>query len=79
MLLLPTVVLNGAMWGQADSTYAALCVAGLYHLLCRRPVRAGVYFGLALAFKLQTVFASPPCFSSRCAGSCHCAHSRWSR
>ena len=59
VLLLPTVVLNGAMWGQADSTYAALCVAGLYHLLCRRPVHAGVYFGLALAFKLQTVLVFP--------------------
>ncbi|MET9316365.1 glycosyltransferase 87 family protein [Kribbella sp. NPDC003505] len=59
VLVLPTVVLNGAMWGQADSTYAALCVAGLYHLLRRRPVRSGVYFGVALAFKLQAVFIFP--------------------
>jgi Gpi18-like mannosyltransferase len=59
VLLLPTVVLNGAMWGQADSTYGALAVGGLYYLLLRKDWRACVLLGLALAFKLQVVFLFP--------------------
>ncbi|MDX6236851.1 MAG: hypothetical protein QOG10_1666 [Kribbellaceae bacterium] len=59
VLLLPTVVLNGAMWGQADATYAALAAGGLYYLLLRRDWRACVLLGLALAFKLQIVFLFP--------------------
>ncbi|HEY0619659.1 MAG TPA: hypothetical protein VGD15_18785 [Kribbella sp.] len=59
VVLLPTVVLNGAMWGQADATYAAMAAGGLYHLLLKRHWRACVFFGLALAFKLQIVFLFP--------------------
>ncbi|MDT7679678.1 MAG: hypothetical protein QOD82_7596 [Pseudonocardiales bacterium] len=59
VLLLPTVVLNGAMWGQADATYAAFAAGGLYYMLLRRDWRACVLLGLALAFKLQIVFLFP--------------------
>jgi Gpi18-like mannosyltransferase len=57
--LLPTVVLNSAMWGQCDSIYAAFGVGGLYFALRARPWWACVFFGLALAFKLQIVFLLP--------------------
>ncbi|WP_158880479.1 glycosyltransferase 87 family protein [Amycolatopsis anabasis] len=59
VVLLPTVVLNGAMWAQADSIYAAFAVGGVYYLLRRKPWWACAFFGFALAFKLQVVFLFP--------------------
>jgi Gpi18-like mannosyltransferase len=57
--LLPTVVMNGSMWGQCDSIYAAFGIGGLYFALRSRPWLACVFFGVALAFKLQVVFLLP--------------------
>lgn len=57
--LLPTVVMNGAMWGQCDSIYAAFGLGGLYFAARSRPWWACVFFGLALAFKLQIIFLLP--------------------
>lgn len=51
VLLAPTVILNGAMWGQIDSIHTTFLAASLYCLLARRPAPACVAFGLALAFK----------------------------
>lgn len=59
VLLLPTVVTNSAMWGQCDSIYAAFALGGLYFAVTARPQLSCVFFGLALAFKLQTVFVLP--------------------
>ncbi|HEX3815004.1 MAG TPA: hypothetical protein VHX59_19395 [Mycobacteriales bacterium] len=59
VLLLPTVVLNSSMWGQADSIYSSFGIGGLYFLLRRRPWLAMLFFGLAFAFKLQIVFIFP--------------------
>lgn len=58
-LLMPTVVVNGAMWGQADATYTAFLVACLYSLLAGRQAAAFIAFGLAFAFKSQAVFLAP--------------------
>ena len=58
-LALPTVVLNGAYWGQCDAIYTALLLFGLCAALEERPYRAMAGFGLALAFKLQAVFLFP--------------------
>jgi Gpi18-like mannosyltransferase len=57
--LLPTVVMNSSMWGQCDSIYAAFAVGGLYYAVRSRPWLACVFFGLALAFKLQVIFLLP--------------------
>ncbi|MCE7007252.1 hypothetical protein LWC34_31180 [Kibdelosporangium philippinense] len=57
--LLPTVVTNGAFWGQCDSIYAAFGVGAVYYTVRSRPWLACVFFGLALAFKLQIVFLFP--------------------
>ena len=59
VLLLPTVVMNGAMWGQADSIYTALLLASLYYLLVERRAAAFVCFGWALGFKPHAVFFAP--------------------
>lgn len=62
-LLLPTVVLNSAMWGQADAIYTTFLVAGLYFLLRaggpRAEAAAFVCFGLAVSFKAQALFLAP--------------------
>lgn len=58
-LLWPTVVLNGAMWGQWDSAHVAFMVACLYFLLAGRQAAAFLAFGLAFAAKPQAVFLAP--------------------
>ena len=59
VLLLPTVVLNGACWGQCDSIYAALTLLALADALEGRPARSVVWLGVAFSFKLQTIFLIP--------------------
>ena len=59
VLLMPTVVLNSARWGQADAMYTAFLVACLYYLLAGRQAAAFIAFGMAFTFKLQSVFFGP--------------------
>ena len=59
LLYLPTVVLNGAYWGQCDSIYGAFSIMGLYYALKGRPVLSLGAAAFALAFKLQAVFLFP--------------------
>lgn len=58
-LLLPTVILNGAYWGQCDCIYAALAVLSLYLALKGRPWLAMVFAALSFSFKLQAIFFLP--------------------
>ena len=58
-LMLPTVVFNGAYWGQCDVIYTSLCLLALYHALQKRSAWSMTLFGMALSFKLQTVFFLP--------------------
>ena len=59
VLYLPTVVLNGALWGQCDSVYAALALLSLAQALEGKPVRSMICLALAFGFKLQAVFLMP--------------------
>lgn len=59
LLLLPTVVLNGAYWGQCDTLYAALTLLALMDALEEHPARSVVWLGIAFSFKLQTIFLIP--------------------
>jgi Gpi18-like mannosyltransferase len=59
VLLLPTVVMNSAVWAQADAIYSAFSLGAVYFVLRRRPWLACLFFGLALSFKLQAVFLFP--------------------
>lgn len=58
-LLLPTIALNGGMFAQCDSLYAACALWGLALALERKPAGAAACFALSLAFKLQAVFLLP--------------------
>lgn len=59
VLLLPTVVVNGSIWGQADSIHTAFLLATLLALLKHRPALAMAAFGAALSIKLLPVFLAP--------------------
>ena len=58
-LLLPTVVLNSAKWGQCDSIYVAFAVLALWLVLSDRPIASMVCIALSFAFKLQAIFIMP--------------------
>lgn len=58
-LALPTVLLNGAYWGQCDSILAAFCAAALYYALCGRGAASVVAYSLAFIVKLQAIFLAP--------------------
>lgn len=59
VLYLPTVFLNGAVWGQCDSIYAALALLGIYCALTDRPCLSMALAALSFGFKLQAVFILP--------------------
>jgi len=61
-LLLPTVILNGAYWGQCDGVYVALAVWAIWAALDNRPKLSLVFMGLSFSFKLQAVFFMPVFF-----------------
>lgn len=58
-LLLPSVAVNGALFSQCDSLYAACALWGLALSLGGRPARGAACFALSLAFKLQAAFVLP--------------------
>ena len=55
----PTVILNSAYWGQADSLYTSLLLACLYFLLIEKSFASMLAYGLAFSFKAQAVFLLP--------------------
>lgn len=59
LLLLPTVVLNGAYWGQCDTLYASLTLLALSCALEGKPKTSVLLLAVAFSFKLQTVFLIP--------------------
>jgi Gpi18-like mannosyltransferase len=59
VLFTPTVVLNGAHWGQTDMLWTAGIVASLAFLLGGRNAAAMIAFGLAFSIKQQAVFFVP--------------------
>ncbi|MCL2424798.1 MAG: hypothetical protein FWD05_00505 [Oscillospiraceae bacterium] len=56
---IPTVILNGAMWGQCDSIYATFAIGSFYFGLRGRSKMSYAFMALAFAFKLQAVFLLP--------------------
>ena len=59
ILFAPTVVLNGAYWGQSDIVYTSFLLACVYLLLRGSDALAMVCFGVALAIKLQAAWLGP--------------------
>lgn len=57
--ILPSVLLNGAMWGQCDSIYASFVLFSLYFLIKEKYIKSFVLLGIAFSFKLQFIFILP--------------------
>ncbi|MDO4219347.1 MAG: glycosyltransferase family 39 protein [Synergistaceae bacterium] len=58
-LLLPTIWLNSAAWGQCDSIYVCFIIWSLYMLQKNKVTASFVLLGFAFVFKLQTIFILP--------------------
>jgi Gpi18-like mannosyltransferase len=56
---LPTVIINSSWWGQCDSIYTAWLLLTFYACLRGRANLAWGFWGVALAFKLQSIFLLP--------------------
>ena len=59
VLFWPTVVLNGALWGQCDSIYTAFAVLSVWLVLAGHPALGMASIAAAFSFKLQAVFVLP--------------------
>lgn len=58
-MVLPTVVFNGAYWSQCDVIYSSICIMAIYFALKKWDIPAMLLFGVALSYKLQSVFFFP--------------------
>jgi len=59
VILLPTVILNSAWWGQCDSIYASFIVISLIYLMKGKYIRSFIFLGISFSFKLQFIFVLP--------------------
>lgn len=57
--LAPTVISNSGMWGQCDSIYTTFVMLCFLFLLKKESGKAMLFYGIALAIKLQSVFFAP--------------------
>ena len=58
-IMLPSVLLNSAAWGQCDSIYTFFCVLCFRLLTREKYTLAFLSYGMAFAFKLQAIFLAP--------------------
>lgn len=58
-LLLPTVILNAAVWSQCDIIYTLLILGSVYFLIKNKTWTGMWFYGAAFAVKLQTLFIFP--------------------
>ena len=59
LLLLPSVVINDALLAQCDALWAGACLFGLAAMIRGRTLRAMIWCGVAISFKLQAGFMAP--------------------
>ena len=59
LLMVPTVLTNGAMWAQCDIIFTSVVLWSLYFMLKDKPAWSMAFYGIAFAFKLQTLFLAP--------------------
>ena len=57
--ILPTVILNSSAWAQCDSIYTTFILFSMLFLIKEKYLKAFVFYGIAFAFKLQSIFILP--------------------
>ncbi len=55
----PIVIINSACWGQCDSIYVSFCILTIIAFIDNKEYLPFIYYGFALAFKLQAIFLFP--------------------
>ncbi|MCH5180748.1 MAG: hypothetical protein J1F32_06015 [Erysipelotrichales bacterium] len=58
-LYAPTVFANSAVWGQCDQIYVCFVVYAFLLILKKKNIWATLVIGIALGFKIQTIFILP--------------------
>jgi Gpi18-like mannosyltransferase len=58
-LLLPSIIVNSAIWGQCDIIYTLFLMLFVYFVIERRGWAATTALGVAFAFKQQAAFIAP--------------------
>ncbi len=59
VILSPIVIMNSATWGQCDSIYTFFLILTIHRLSQKKYRAAFIYYGLAFAFKMQSIFLLP--------------------
>ena len=59
LLVLPSIVINDALLGQCDALWAGACLFGLAAMIRGQTLRAMIWCGVAIAFKMQAAFIAP--------------------
>lgn len=59
MLIVPTIWADSALWAQCDIIFMLFILLCFYYLFQEMPNRAMFFYGLAFAFKLQSLFIFP--------------------
>ena len=57
--VLPTIMMNSSLWGQADALYTLFLLVCLYYLLTDKPLWGVIAFGAAITIKAQAIFVAP--------------------
>jgi Gpi18-like mannosyltransferase len=57
--VLPTIMINSGLWGQADALYTLFLVVCLYYFLTNKPLLGVIAFGIAITIKAQAIFIAP--------------------
>jgi Gpi18-like mannosyltransferase len=59
VFLAPTVLVNGAYWGQSDIIYTTFILWSVYFAFKKKGNLSAISFGLAFSFKMQALFLLP--------------------
>lgn len=58
-LIVPSIIINGAFWGQCDIIFTSFISWSFYFILAKKYDLAVIFFSISFAFKLQAVFFAP--------------------